>query len=106
MRVTPGLDEIRVFQEVAGGRKHRFCTPIRSTNQLGGENPTPQNRKAHPNEKSTGRTKTIFFSPPAGGEKELEPVQRQQKKFFKKVRSSLDGQGKCVKIFSGNWMKY
>ena len=25
----------------------------------------------------------------------------QQKKFFKKVRSSLDGQGKCVKIFFG-----
>jgi hypothetical protein len=38
-----------------------------------------QNRKiatAHQDEKSTERTKTIFFSPPAGGEKELEPVQR------------------------------
>ena len=64
-----------------------------------------QNRKiaiAHPN----GKIQVFTFAVPPPEAQRTRAGTEVAEKFFEKVRSSLDGQGKCVKIFQGNGGEY
>ena len=62
------------------------------------KSPHPEIATAHPN----GKIQVFTFAVPPPEAQRARAGTEVAEKFFEKVRSSLDGQGKCVKIFLGN----
>ena len=66
------------------------------------KSPHPEIATAHPN----GKIQVFTFAVPPPEAQRARAGTEVAEKFFEKVRSSLDGQGKCVKIFLGNGGEY